>query len=139
MNVTEMYLTILAGVLLADGVVDPKEVKFFDEIIKDLDKNIADSVREYIDGKKEITEDLIEKIAKETSKNVPGFSEIMRDCYLMAAASGEVHSTQVDFIKKFLGKVISDNQKIDEVFKWIKDSHKLSQEGNSLLKEVLNK
>ena len=118
MIIAEKYLTIMAGVLLADGKVTEEENSLFQNMMKQVGLNVElqDYFQKLLSEKTTISTDKLLEISKGMDKYL--LLWIIKDAFYIALSDGEISDEEIQFLKQFLEKCNIDMNKIEAILDW---------------------
>ena len=139
MDFAQSYLTVMAGVLLADGKIKPEEKRYFESLVSagGLQEKYVKEFKEYLQGEKQVTDEILTGVTDILKKNEEYFLMTVRDSYSMAEVDKHIDEKEITFIKKFLQKINPNEKAIDYMIEWAKTSQQQMKLGSVLTKRFL--
>lgn len=127
------YMTVLAIIANADNILREEEMSFFESRMARMLVNpkIRAQFRDLLRHEYDV-EETIKKMDRKTLRLA------LRDGIFLAAADGEVHPSEVEAIRVVAKYAEVDNDRLKEIWAWVKDGLEWMATGPSLLEVALD-
>ena len=127
------YMTVLAIIANADNVLREEEMSFFESRMARMliNPRLRSQFRNLLRNEYNV-EETIKKMDKKTLRLA------LRDGIFLAAADGDVHSSEIATIKIIAKYAGVDNERLKEIWAWVREGLEWMSTGPSLLEMALD-